>query len=154
MNESKKSDIEFAARLLEARDLMIGHTDDLVLERFKNTPWREITRHPRPVPRNDAGFLWAALLACAILLGIITCALVIKIDERTQSPSVRAVQPYGVAGLDPIIPRGDSGGRTIFINNTPIIKQFVELEGEERCDALRWVENGITKTKYVCEVRS
>lgn len=154
MKESKKSDVEFAVRLLEARDEMIFRSDDVVLERFKRTPWREITRRPRQAPKGESGFLWAAILACAILLGIITCALVLKIDERTQSPSVRAVQPYGVAGLDPIIPRGDSGGRTIFINNTPIIKQFVELEGEERCDALRWVENGITKTKYVCEVRS
>ena len=159
---------DFAKELLVARKDMIDTSDKLVLARFKNTPWKQLSRshqaksvgtHTIPAaPPNGARAekplltqdrLFSALaIAAGIIIIIMSSIGIIWILENSSSSPVRYITRPQAALSPQVVP---DAGRTIIYNNTPVIRQVVELEGAETCDALRWTEGGILKTKYVCE---
>ena len=162
---------DFAKELLIARKGMIDTSDKLVLALFKHTPWKALSRShqaksvgthtipaappngaraEKPLLTQDRLFSTLAIAAGIILMLMGILSILWLIENYPSSPSHFTTRPQ--TSLLPV--SVSETGRTLIINNTPIIRQVVELSGEERCDAIRWIENNIQKTKYVCEVSS
>ena len=168
----------FKEAMAQARDSMISTADLQRIDTFRNSRLRPVgtrsvlSQHGTPLFTYRP--LLYALLIALIAMYLCTAYLFVTHPAITGDRHKPMLSPLGHAQRVNVPMVADVGGEdtvkaavevgaspdkdgsfvapALTVYNTTYINQVVRLEGEERCDAIRWVENGVHKARYNCEV--
>ena len=161
------NDYDFGEAMKEVRNARIEVADQQVITKFSRLPpalyspkrqvgRAKITHNPASNPVNKkvlhfgtfntslfiglAGLLFLCLVVDIVFFGN---SLLAKSGNSEYVPA-HTTTGAGIIIQKPII------NQTIIINQTSIIER-VSLGSTEDCNAIKWIENGINKSRYDCE---
>lgn len=169
------SESSWLEEMKAARRELIQRSDQLVLQKFKRTNWRELNKtltaksplRQQGQPRRSGGkhtmpaivsrpirlsrVLFLAVAGIMLILFLIMVALFTAEVWPESQPAGRAIHAqFRTQPLMTASPGMTEGPLPQVINITKVI-QTVSLGRTEDCQAIRWIENGVSKARYECE---